>query len=171
MSAASLPPESAADRVRREVGDLVSRMVHAAHGKAGFRTVPFLPGSQLTRSEPLPLVALTTAVRLRNAAANRVGDYARAARADGVTWWEIARAMEVRDSEDQSAAEVAFAAVAGSRVSMSDRPSTYWRCFDCRALITEFSPINGHPVDCEQGHAEGCARFARQVARYERRNR
>ncbi len=170
MSAASLP-ESAAERTRREVGDLVSRMVHAAHDNAGFRTVPFLPGSKLTRSEPLPLLALTAAVRLRNAAANRAGQYARDARADGASWLQIARAMEVSESEHQSAEEVAFAVVAGSRVSMSDRPSTYWRCRDCDGLVTEFDPINGHPVDCERGHAEGCVRHAREVAAYERRNR
>jgi len=38
-----------------------------------------------------------------------------------------------------------------------------WTCQACGALISDRGPLGDHPGEVEQGHTEGCQRFAAAV--------
>ena len=143
-----------------EPRDLIRNAIFALG--AGTVKRPVVRGKPRTgmHPQPEPLAGIRAACSLRHAASRAIADLARYAREDGKSWAEIGAAMEPVHDEYS-----AFGAVASL---MSRGPSFAWTCA-CGPVITDHGPGPGHPYDQEQGHSDGCVRFAAKVAAYEAR--
>jgi hypothetical protein len=136
------PATIAGRRVTAAVRDLVL----AAHGRVVFVERPIFPG------------AATTDLVRRHAYAE--GDrQITQARAQGVPWIEIGRALGYDDQDEHGRTpdEQAF-----ERMASGDRfdRSVGWTCTSCSQWVKDRDPAGGtHPEDLEQGHAENCARL------------
>lgn len=95
-------------------------------------------------------------------------------RGEGTSWREAADLLEIPWSDQYSRPERAYELVLGPD---PDGPrsfrvrNVYWHCGGpggCGKYITDRGPYNGHPVDNEDGHADGCRRHAAEGEAYER---
>lgn len=175
MTAADTPDDQARYQARHAAERGISEVVRAKHGDAAFVTVAAFPGSQFTRRVPHAEAGIRAAIMLRDAAAAEVDSKIRAARGEGASWGRIAEILGLTDADDDnhqnSLAERAFYFVAPeSNDGWRFRPSTtHWRCSSCQATVTDRGPFESCPEDNESGHAEGCARFADDMAQWRRR--
>ena len=121
--------------------------------------------TSLTRPGVDDALAGIGAARLMQRVAEAViADYAVAARAAGRTWTEIGAALGITGQDWPGAvAERAFDQVTHGGDGWS-RSSVRWRCPSCGEQITDSGPFTSHPADIESGHADGCARYAADVA-------
>lgn len=85
------------------------------------------------------------------------------ARDAGHTWAEIGRVLKLRP-EDRALGEAAFEYVLGPPVPGSWERALSWRCTACGRSVQDVGPYNGHPADCDLGHAGDCRRLAADVA-------
>lgn len=122
-------------------------------------------GTGLTRSGVDDALAGLGAARLVQRVAEVViADYAVEARTAGRTWVEIGAALGITGEDWPGAvAERAFDQVAHGGDGWS-RSSVRWRCPSCGEQITDTGPFTSHPADIESGHADGCLRYAADVA-------
>lgn len=126
--------------------------------------------SSFTRTVPADWTDGIRAARTVAAAARGLMyDYARRARGAGLSWRQLADPLGVLGDEDIDPAAAAFELIAGPPAYRFDQVTTAWRCASCDAYVTDTGPDNGHPADCERGHAAGCARHRREIRAYERR--
>lgn len=91
------------------------------------------------------------------------------ARSQGTSWRAIGEAL-LYDREHVDPAEMAFRRAAEHFGPADSTDRAYWDCKGadgCGQWITDHGPYTGHPVDCESGHADGCARHAREVTAWE----
>lgn len=153
------PGATARQFVRRAVHDIV----RDTDGPDAFTTRPIFPGASSTESAPDPAAAFKAARIVRDAAENAVRRYVAEMREGGRSWDEIGELLPIENG-DVAAAE-AFEQFADG--DAFDR-RFFWRCLSCEQTISDRGPYNGHPVDCETGHAEDCARHAAEVEQYER---
>jgi hypothetical protein len=153
-------------RVRLETGNAVHRIVTAAGGQ--FTERPLLrsdPDGGKVR-EPEPLAGIAAAGEVEQAARRLVLEYTRYAREDGLTWHTIGEAMGFADNPQPgmtSVAEHAFQRAVPGRAAADWFP---WTCPSCRNLVRDYGPEHG-PREAEQGHADGCERFASAVRSWE----
>jgi hypothetical protein len=163
--------ERAAGSVRRAI------QVAAREGfGAGVVERP-IPGVSTVHRDVEPLAGVRAAVLARDVAVRCVREYALAARADGRSWDDIAEALGVERGDG--------AVVRGERAYLhliEDRPlytedpdpwppaalASHWRCASCDQYVTDKGPFDASPENNEQGHAQGCARHAAEMAAYRR---
>jgi hypothetical protein len=126
-------------------------------------------GEQIRRGADDPIEIIRRAVRHQNVARNVAREEADRARGVGVSWAEIAAAAGIKGEGDYDAGVKAFEWAAPKPADRFDRVWASWTCSTCGGRVIENHPDSGaHPVDREEGHAEGCARFAADVEAYER---
>ncbi len=95
------------------------------------------------------------------------------ARADGITWAQIGEALGLdpgsggKSGHDLGVA--AFEHFAGEP-GLRSQASFRFRCASCGEYITDRGPLEGHPEDNEQGHAEGCVRLAADIVAWRARH-
>jgi hypothetical protein len=151
------------DTVRELGGDFRRLPVASDHPEYG------------TFESPEPIIGLRVVRQLELAAKSQLRKLAEQARADGRTWREIGDALGITVSREydgvpDSIAERAFDLVAQDRDSAWARDygrSVLWQCGSCNSRITDRGPELGNPHEMESGHADGCARFAADVRRWD----
>jgi len=100
------------------------------------------------------------------AAARVCRERAERARADGITWEQIGEALGLNLGWDgPSGPDLGVAAFEHFTGEPGPRhqASFQFRCASCGGYITDRGPMQGHPEDNEQGHAEGCVRLAADI--------
>ncbi|MFE3222907.1 hypothetical protein [Nocardia sp. NPDC059228] len=113
------------------------------------------------------LQAIEVAERLSGIACALMIDYADKPRGQGSSWAEIATAMTIDPDEVDDPAIEAFERVAPpDRYRWRADNYTTWTCVSCGQRVTDRGPYDGHPVDNESGHAEGCERHQRDICAY-----
>jgi hypothetical protein len=162
--------------LRLRVGQVVRRAARDVFGASIVET-PVEGYQILTRSTvDDPRAGIRAASAVRGIADSLVDEYARAARAAGRSWDEIAEVLGVEDDGESGWRRgervyrllVEGEPLPGAARSPFDRSSTYWRCGTCQGLVTDRGPFEAHPTDNESGHAESCTRHAGEIAAYER---
>jgi hypothetical protein len=154
--------EEAAATACREVRQTVIRLA-AANG-AEIREKPLWPGAHSVVRYAEPLAGIRAGVVVSNAASREVRDYITRAREDGAGWLEIGRAFGL-EAEDIAVAAYERAAGEGSL----GRPGAYgFTCGACEQAVRDDGPYAGHPLDCEEGHADDCARMTEAVRAWQR---
>jgi hypothetical protein len=153
-----------------QVRSVVDRAVKAAVPADQMVERKLRPESDYSWPEPRPLAGLQAALTVVRMAQDQAYAFAKALRGEGTSWREIADLLEIPWSDEYSRVERAYELVAGAAPStFSNR--VYWTCggpAGCGQYITDRGPYNGHPVDNEDGHTEGCRRLAAESAAYER---
>ncbi len=117
-----------------------------------------------------PLAGIRAALLMRSVAEAQLYDYARSARAAGKSWVEIGAVLSL-PTGGVPVGEAAFDWLVCGRVPDPERdgirsfrtPSAYWRCSTCGEQVTDNGPFEGHPGNCEDGHAKGCLRHRAEV--------
>jgi hypothetical protein len=107
-----------------------------------------------------PLAALRALVSLRAAVTQAERDAARRAREDRKSWGDIGEALGF-----DGRAGAAFLYVASD---FGRGPVFSWTCPSCQVLVADAGPELG-PYDAEDGHGEGCERFAATLAAWDAR--
>jgi hypothetical protein len=151
------------------VRDWVDRAVTAAVPASQMTTRKIRPESDYGFPEPRPLAGLQAALTVARLATDQAYKFAKGLRGEGSSWAEIADLLEIGWSEDYRQEERAFELVAGPEGSYSYDRYVFFTCGGfqgCGQRITDRGPYNGHPVDNEDGHAEGCRRLAAEVEAY-----
>jgi hypothetical protein len=147
-------------RARSEARAAITRLVRDEGAEMVARPLNRREPDGRTTQEPEPLAGIAAAVALERAVRQSCTESVRYAREDGLRWERIGAALGFAG---RGAADDAYAYVCpGAR--HDDWFS--WICPSCRKLIRDRGPEAGHPADGEQGHAEGCARFAELVRAY-----
>jgi hypothetical protein len=138
--------------VRESGAQLVHRSV--------FRDRPDL-NLKVTGAEPM--AGLRAATALKMATRRLLLDYVRDAREDGYSWRDVGVGLGYSDDSESgvSAAVAAYDFAAGTT---SGWRLFAWTCQHCHATIIDRGPEAGHPADCEDGHADDCARLTAAVA-------
>lgn len=114
-----------------------------------------------------PLHGILLSVTYRAAADRVISDWIARARGDGADWLQIGRAlgMEAPGAEPYEVAAAAYERSCGTDGLGSPLP--YWfPCGSCSKQVTDRGPYVASPLDQEEGHADGCARFAGAVRAY-----
>ncbi|MFI7608882.1 hypothetical protein ACIBTV_27730 [Micromonospora sp. NPDC049366] len=127
---------------------------------------PIWPGASSTRRQARPITRLQAAVWLRAEARSRVGYEIQRARGAGASWQEIAVVLGLVDADRATPYDQAVAAF---EEAMADGFSLHhfgFTCATCGASVRDYGPFEPHPIDREEGHAEGCARMAAQLAEW-----
>lgn len=153
--------------IRHETGNAVRRLVRAAGGQ--FTERPLIRSEPDGRQveEPEPLAGITAAVAVERQARRLCLGSVRYAREDGLAWREMGAALGFRvtavDPDDHGAGE-SLARLAYEYAVPGHAAADYftWTCPACRKLIRDYGPELG-PYEAEEGHAEGCERFAETV--------
>jgi hypothetical protein len=178
----STPREARNDQARQEILSAVNRLVATEYGAGGFEVRDLYPGAgEIWRGKhatPVPHLQAVQALRRAVSAEERTAlDNARGA---GLTWAEIAEVLGLTEAArriDQSPGLAGWR-YAAMRVTPGEPdpewayrcygrgPSADWRCRSCTGAVHEGHPDNG-PVDAEQGHKPGCARYAALIAAFE----
>jgi len=122
--------------------------------------------TSITRRYAKPL-ADVRATQVRPETTARVNrEHAERARGDGITWEQIGEALGLDQGQGGMsgydlgvAAFERFTAGADLRYPVSFQ----FGCASCGEYITDRGPFESHPVDNEQGHAEGCVRMAADI--------
>jgi hypothetical protein len=147
-------------RVRHETGNAIHRLVRAAGGE--FTDRPLLRSDPDGRKvpEPEPLAGITAAVAVEREARRLALESVRYAREDGLSWAQIAVALGfgAKTWADDPAVRAYRYAVPGHTAA----DWMTWTCPSCRKLIRDYGP-EFSPHEAEQGHAEGCERFAAAI--------
>jgi hypothetical protein len=132
------------------------------------------PESEYSWREPTPAAGLRAALAVVELAQQQAYKFVRGLRSEGVSWREAADLLSIPWSDDYSRTERAYELVLGPDPEGSSRfhaRCVYWSCggpFGCGKYISDRGPYNGHPVDNEDGHAEGCLRLAAEGRAYVR---
>jgi hypothetical protein len=155
--------------IRRQIENLAVSLFGGRRIKRELKS-PGVAPLPIDAVEPLPFIR--AAVLYRNVADGRAREEAAKARGDGATWVEIAAAAGIGDDpeRDRGAAELAYEWVSPRPSMRFDEVNVYWTCGTCDQRVKDRGPTAGHPVDQEEGHAEGCARLAAAVATWEQAN-
>lgn len=124
---------------------------------------------------PEPRIGLQVARALEVAAKATLREMVVAAREEGLSWREVGEAFGIKVGGDteglpDSKGPAAFDIVTGG--GSSDWARTYgrsihWTCPSCRGSITDRGPELGYPIEMEQGHRDGCSRFAAELQAWE----
>jgi len=164
-----LTDDDAARKARQLVGDAVRAAVPAnAMVERRIR-----PGSDHTWPEPTPLAGLRAAQQVIRLAEHHLYGSVAGLRAEGTSWRDVADLLEIPWSGEYSRVERAFeltAAAIGHDSNWSGL-RIYWYCggpLGCGQHITDRGPYDGHPSDCEAGHADDCRRLAAESAAHDR---
>lgn len=168
MSVFDASPRTA---VSGRVRELVRRIAAEAYG-ATETEVP-IPGFTVFTDRRFddPLAGIRSALLVHTVAESQLTEYARAARAAGRSWDQIADALDITTDEVAAVGEAAFDwLVCGQApdpepdgVRSFRTPCAYWRCLTCDGLVTDHGPFEGNPANSEDGHAKGCTRHAADV--------
>lgn len=161
------PSEKARNEARRAVRRAVITM--AQIDGSGTEPHPLWPGS--TTTEPRPAVAtegLRFALMLRDAATSQAREFARSARAEGLSWRQLGEIFAPALGEDVDVAVRAFEWAAGAEAAQpfADLAVT-WTCPACHERIRDHGPYDADPRNNEAGHGDGCVRLAEAVAAYD----
>lgn len=149
---------------RSGVQNLVHKVVRAAGGTLTEHQPARLRTSIAMTVPADPLQGIAAARRIAGEAHALADRYARHARGAGMSWRDLAPALVDVDEEPAAAA---FEHIAGEAASPFGQPPTVgWDCQSCGHRITDSGPYNGHPDDCESGHAKDCTRHRREVDAY-----
>lgn len=128
------------------------------------------PDSMFRERIPKPPHGLLAALKVQAAAAKQALEQANHARGYGMTWWELAEALPEHHPAHNNAGAL-FALLVPEPSTPGYHRSTSWHCMSCGQVVSDRGTDNGVKND-EHGHAEDCARHARdiaaQVARFER---
>jgi hypothetical protein len=147
-------------------------MARAAHTGVQQRR-PFGPGSALTVEYAEPFAGIRYALMLRDAAQQKIREYIKYARQEGLTWVQVGEALNLSTlAEERGAwiAELAFDQAADAEHARPFETLTFpWRSPACDGLVIDRGPSGGHPEDDEPGDKEGCSRLAALVAEYDAR--
>lgn len=121
--------------------------------------------SSMTVYYPEPLAGIRAARTYEHAAARLAAEYVTRARADGIGWLDIGHALGQDAPEGNDVAVAAYERSAGR--DGFGYPLPFWfTCGSCGRQVTDRGPYTGSPLDQEEGHADGCARFAEAVRAY-----
>jgi hypothetical protein len=114
-----------------------------------------------------PLHGILSAVTHRAAADRVTGDWITRAREDGNDWLQIGRAlgMEGPGNPPYDVAAAAYERSCGTD-GLGDPLPFWFPCGSCGRMVTDRGPYVASPLDCEEGHADGCARFSEAVRAY-----
>lgn len=164
------PGKKARNEARRAVRAAVITM--AQIDGSGTEPHPLWPGS--TTTEPRPAVAvegLRFALMLRDAATSQAREFARWARAEGLSWRQLGEILAPAlgiSGEDVDLPARAFEWSAGAEFArpFADLVVT-WTCPACHERIRDHGPYDADPRNNEAGHGDGCARLAQAVAAYD----
>lgn len=181
------PAQRRLDQARQLIGSDVARIIRGDAEHAGesmddrYEVRPMYPGAKSYPSldtRPVWRYQLQAGLSLVQAAKTEVRSALDVARGQGAPWGEIAVWLGYTgkltdpdgDPMDPGYAAWRFAATGrgpGERVNWAsygynDRAQVTWRCWTCTKSVRESDPENG--VDAQEGHAEGCARFAEEKA-------
>jgi hypothetical protein len=170
MAKSTFDLDTAAVHLREDVRSTIFRALRAG-GRDAVVQRRLRGSSSLTTDEPAsPADAVQVARLIATAARGWMREYARKARGAGVPWHDLAGPLGIEQDEDgyNDLAAEAFLAVAEKPSMRFDPIRTSWRCDTCQQYVTDSGP-NGHPVDCERGHAEDCARHLAEITAYESR--
>src|SRR5262249_44399638 len=156
------PDERAREEGSRAIDTMVLRMARAAQAGIHQRR-PFGPDSALTVEYAEPFAGIRYALMLRDAAKQKIREYIKYARQEGLTWAQIGEALNLRPVAEESGAwiaDLAFDHAAGAEHARPFETLTFaWRCPACDGLVMDRGPSGGHPEDDEPGHKEGCSRL------------
>lgn len=165
-----MPDQTEQERAT-QVRDLVGRAVKAAVPPAQIYQRKFQPDSDYGWPEPYPRAGLAAALEVARLAQRKAHEYAKELRAEGVTWKELVKLLDIPWSPDYVQVERAYELVAtDAGSSYGGDLRLYWRCGGpggCGEHITDYGPYSGHPSDVENGHADGCRRKAAEVTRWD----
>lgn len=169
-----------ADRARWRVHDKIYEVAVLLDGEQVRieRPSTFGPDHALERDVEA-LAGVRAALFVHRVAKGRVRHYAEQARGEGVSWARIGEALGLAEEAkraDTPLGEAAFSFVTEGRrpgQAPSSSPLAHpsrarWSCTSCGQRITDHGPFDGHPADCEQGHAHGCERHRAEIAAYQR---
>lgn len=163
------PDQRARDEI--SIYSMIVRMGQAAG--VDVQEEPAWPGAASTLYRVPSLDGIRYALMIRNEAFNQLHSYMRHAREEGTGWREIGEALglaEVATQDGRSLAEMAFEYVVDAEHARPfDRLAFYWTCAACGQTVTDRGPYESHPVDNEEGHADGCGWMAAAVAEHETR--
>lgn len=151
---------------RREAGNAVHRLVRAAGG--GFAGRPLIRSDPDSRQvpEPEPLAGIAAAVAVEREARRLCLESVRYAREDGLSWHAIGEALGFADHPPRGMTSVAEHAFQQAVPGHAAADYFVWTCPSCRQLVRDYGPELA-PHDAEQGHAEGCGRFAATVSAWD----
>lgn len=159
-------------RVRHETGNAVNRLVRTTGGQ--FTERPLIRSDPDGRKvdEPEPLAGITAAVAVEREARRLALESVRYAREDGLSWRAIGAALGFRvtavDPDDHGAGESLARLAYEYAVPGRAAADFVWTCPKCRKLIRDYGPETG-PAEAEQGHGDGCERFAAAVRAWDAR--
>ena len=114
-----------------------------------------------------PLHGIISAVVHRSACDRVIGDWITRAREDGCDWLQIGRALGMEDDGRQPYDVAAAAYERSCGTDGLGDPLPFWfPCGSCGRMVTDRGPYTANPLDCEEGHAEDCARMAEALRAY-----
>jgi hypothetical protein len=165
------PEQAARDEALRAVDAALLRMAHAAGAEIRERS-PW-PGSSLTISSAAPATGIRFALMLRGYAHQKLYDFIKDARQDGMTWAQIGETLNLGDEASERGygiGDAAFDFAADAEHASRFQTLTFsWTCPACGAYISDRGPNGGHPEDEEPGHNADCSRLATAVVAYDAR--
>jgi hypothetical protein len=170
--AGQVPTQAAQQEAGRAVDTAVLRIARAA--QAGiYQRRPCGPDSALTVEYAEPFAGIRYALMVRDAAQQKVREYIKYARQEGLTWVQVGEALNLRplaEEPDAWIAELAFDYASEAERGRPFETLTFpRRCPVCGGLIMDRGPSGGHPEDDEPGHRAGCTRLAALVAEHDAR--
>jgi hypothetical protein len=116
---------------------------------------------------PDPLPGLRAAVLVRDCAERVITETITRARETGESWTEVGRALGLDDGEREPYDIMTAAYERGAGRSTPRWQATFsFTCGTCGQRVRDNGPYSASPLDCEEGHAEDCARFAEAVRAY-----
>ncbi len=155
---------------RYQVQRLIEQILIEEHGSAAVTRSPISATLTSEVNRPADYVAGVRAAMTVVGVAEWVArDHAKRARGEGRSWAQIAEVLDLDTEAHDDLAAAAFLWVAPSPSQPFDRIYTSWECSSCGSRVVDRGPFGGHPDDNEEGHADGCARLAAEVAEYRRR--
>jgi len=117
------------------------------------------------KDAPGALAGIRAARTYEHAAARLAREQVTRARTDGGSWLDIGRALGLEGDSDYDVMVAAYEQAAGPYSVMSPA-YVYFRCGSCGERVTDRGPYEAAPYNCEEGHADSCARFAEAVRAY-----
>ena len=142
----------------------------AEAGGAEVHERPMFPGAISVSRYVEPLAGLKAAEILADTAARIRREYTQHARAEGITWLQIAQALSLgQDADGKSGYDLAVAAFEHfeGQPDLWNQSNFHYHCGSCGEWITDRGPYESHPEDNESGHAADCARLAAELAAWQ----
>lgn len=156
--------ESALEVLRRRIDAAVLEYLRAEYGPGAVIAEPYPKPANLIDAMLVTRMVSDRALTLRI-------DWAKKARGAGTPWRELVAPLGIDTSDEWTdGPKDAFRLVAGPPSMAHDPIYAHWTCASCGQLIRDSGPDAGHPVDAEENHADGCARFAREIAAWQARH-